>query len=317
MGLFKKKDEIAAEPIVFDVCEAAHEYFNDVITTEDFIIAVDALGVFFFTVCDDDQTILVKLSNYLDGLDLAREDIVACKVSWDAPKLGNDLFFNRIRDESLKDLLFINVNPDDFEATIRLMLSTREPRFSEEDVIAITECFQPSVLLQGGLQKFMKENGFDLDTMLLRKYEVLPVIEFESVVDDFGKEQAQEIYDLMITYKEKYSSDPKADHNVFRMQIQMEHDSNEAIAKATILLSAFLMIAACIMSIINVPILGVIFAIMGILQARHLALMYKTAWATALTWLNVAALIYGIITLVCINFPNILQLLKDYLFVAR
>lgn len=88
-------------------------------------------------------------------------------------------------------------------------------------------------------------------------------------------------------------------------------------ASAAAAISAVLFIASIFVFLLKLPGLGIIFAVFGILQARHLALIYKTGLATVFTWLNCASLIFGVIQLIGTLSPNIIEFLQKMLLIQR
>lgn len=88
-------------------------------------------------------------------------------------------------------------------------------------------------------------------------------------------------------------------------------------ASVAALVSAVLFIASVFVFLLKLPGLGIIFAVFGILQARHLALIYKTGLATVFTWLNCASLIFGVIQLIGTLSPNIIEFLQKMLLIQR
>lgn len=308
------RDSQNVEKQTFDVSKIVRVYFNDVVHVEGFILAVDETGVFFFTDSNNHDNILVKLSNYMEQLDLEKKDIVVCQLTWSAESASEETFFKLIPEVADDDVFFISVNPDTFETAIRLILSHRKPIFSKEDVIEITECFQKSYASIGTLYEYLKQRGFNLEKDSVDAFESIPMITLSDVVHEFGKEHAEEIFKAMQDFRDTRRRELERS---FPREPRYKRTSWESSATTAKVLSFICFVAACVMCIARVPGLVIIFSIMGILQARHLALIYKTMAATILTWLNLATFLFGVMQLVAHFKPEIIQFLQNTLLISR
>lgn len=310
-----KQDNKNIETPIFNANKVIRTYFDDVVTLDNFIMAVDETGVFFFTVLEDQNTILVKLSNYMDQLALAREDIVVCQLSWSAPKVGDDVFFKCIQDQRFKDLLFTEINPNCFEAAIRLLLSSRNVVLTREDIIDITECFQESVIVKNSLFDYLRDLGYDLDRHDIEKLERKPIIALQDLINVYGEsDETLELYDDIQKFRDDQHPQNPQEESDLQKYI---HSNWDQATNLTIVLGFLLFGASCIAFLFHLPILGLIFAFFGILQGRHLALIYKTYMATILTWLNLATLLYGVIQMIVLFKPEIIEVLKNMLLIQR
>lgn len=310
-----KQTDNNVEVPVFNASKVIKAYFNDVVILDNFIMAVDETGVFFFTTLDDQNTILVKLSNYTDQLALARDDIVVCRLGWDVQKIDNDVFFKRIQDKRFNDLLFTEINPECFEPAIRLLLSSRDVVLSREDIIEITECFQESVIVQNSLFDYLRDLGYDLDRHDIEKLEKKPIITLQDIINVYGENDASlELFDDITKFREsQYHRDPQEEANLQ----QYIHSNWDRASNLTVVLGFILFGASCAAFLLHLPVLGLIFSFFGILQGRHLALIYKTFMATILTWLNLATFLFGIIQTIVLLKPEILDALRQMLLIQR
>lgn len=316
----KQTTEPATEaPIIFDVSKTVKAYFRDVIVVKDFVIAVDELGVFFFTTNTDEHSVLIKLSNYLEALSISKQEIVVCQLDWNAQRIGDEVFFNRIPDDRFDSLLFVPVNPDDFEATIRLLLCVREPVLLEQEIDSIVECFQQCSSRKGSLYEFLANKGYDdIDIQCVKQIESLPVVTINDVISVFDVDgtSVQGIYETICEYRNLNQHDSPDTSLLSR--IKLFRDSTGMTYRSTVILCSVFCFLSCFVSFFfHIPVLGVIFSVMGFLQARHLALMYSSSIAVALTWFSVAALIYSVFCTIEIYFPSIVKALQDLLLVAR
>lgn len=312
-------ESVSEAPIIFDVSKTVKAYFRDVIVVKDFIIAVDELGVFFFTTNIDEHSVLIKLSNYLEALSISKQEIVVCQLDWSAQRIGDEVFFNRIPDDRFSSLLFVPVNPDDFEATIRLLLCVREPVLLEQEVDSIVECFQQCSSKKGSLYEFLINKGYiDVDVQCVKQIESLPVVTINDVISIFDVDgtSVQELYEAICEYRNL--NPHEVPDTSLLSRIKLSRDSTGMTYKSTVILCCVLCFLSCFVSFfLHIPVLGIIFSIMGLLQARHLLLMYSSSIATALTWFSIAALIYSIFCTIETYFPSIVKALQDLLLVAR
>lgn len=314
MRRLNRKDAKTAEKRYFDAAPVIRTYFNDVVTIDGFIMAVDETGVYFFTTIEDHNKILVKLSNYMDQLALSKDDMVVCYLGWEVDKITDDVFFKRIPDHRFQDLLFVDINPGTFESSLRLLLSSRAAILKRDDIIDIIGCYQNSIIMQGSLYEFMQVRGFDLDRHLLESLEKAPVLNLEDIINCFGEENAIEIYNAISEFRDAQDEPNYWEQADLQKYVRTSWDKSASVAA---IISAILFIASVLVFLLRLPGLGVIFAIFGILQARHLALIYKTGLATIFTWLNCASLIFGVIQLIGTFSPNIIEFLQKMLLIQR
>lgn len=315
----KNQDMNRAENNTIDISKMIKIYFNDVIKVKGFIMAIDETGVYFFTTENDQNTILVKLTNYMDQLALSKEDVVVCRVTSGAERVTNDVFFKRIQDRKLQDVLIADMSPDCLEESIRLLTSSRKPVLSRADVIDIVECFRPSTARSEGLYNFLASNGFKLDLDAVSKFEDAPLVTLQDVVNAFGENNAEEIYDLIASYRKKQQRANVDDESVRGESTFIDSeiktwDKNVLITSVTAVL---LLVASIAMYICHLPLLGVLFALCCLLNARHLALIYRNLMATILTWFSIILLVFGIISTIGLFNNEIIQWLKDKLLIER
>ena len=308
------EDTKQVESKVFDVNKALHLYFNDVIPIEGFILVVDETGAYFFTTITDQNLILVKLSNYVDQLALTSNEITVCRVSWDADLVTDDIYFKRIQDTRFKGLQIVDVNPDSFEQSLRLLLSNRPTVFSKLEVADIVECFKPAALMEGSLFVFLQEHGFNVDRVIATEYENHPVITLQDVINDFGTEHAEDLLEAMLEYREMYQCSIATKVT----DLTKYHKTNwEDAANLAAVLGILLMVAALAFSAVRIPVLALSFSVLAFIQARHLALIYKNAIATIITWFSIVIIIFSTCQIVAFFKPNIIQWLQDTLLISR
>lgn len=309
-----KKISKVVETEVFDILKMAQIYFSEIVPVSGFVLAVDETGVYFFTSEKKDDVILVKLSNYMDQLDLTRDEVVVCRVSNSAPKITDDTFFKRIPNTNLNSVLITDVRPDCFEESIRLICGTRNVILTKADMIEIIECFRPSKLRQGSMMEFLKTRGFELDYDTVDDFDRRPILALDDVISSFGVTDAEQIYDAMCEYRELVGTPVKEEQFT---KISAKSGRWDSAAESTTIIGSLLVVASCIMYVLHLPILGLIFAIMGMLQARHLALIYKTTAATALTWFSLATIIFGVLQTASLFSTNIITWLQNMLLIGR
>lgn len=308
------EDTKQIEKQTFDVAENAHLYFNDVIAIEGFILAVDETGAYFFTTLTDQNTILVKLSNYMEQLALTKNEITVCKVFWDAPEITDDVYFKKITDTRFSGLQFVDVNPECFEQTIRLLLSNRPVVFSREDVTEIVECFKQAESTKDSLWEFLQNKGIDIPKDAADEFERHPVITLRDVINNFGEENAEEILNAMIEYRNTYQcslATLEADLTKY------EKTKWEGAANLAALMGILSLLAALLFCIVRIPVLAFIFSIIALLQARHLALIYKSVTATILTWFGLAMLLFTGCEIILVFKPEIIAWLQSMLLIKR
>lgn len=314
MRRLNNKDAKTVEKRYFDAAPVIRTYFNDVVTVDGFIMAVDETGVYFFTTIEDHNKILVKLSNYMNQLALSKEDMVVCYLGWKVAPITDDVFFKRIPDHRFQNLLFVEINPDTFESSLRLLLSSRTAILKRDDIIDIIGCYQNSTIMQGSLYEFMQARGFNLDRHLVESLEESPLVSLDDIIIDFGEESAVEISNAISEFRNAQDEPNYLEQADLQKYVRTSWDKSASMAA---LISAVLFIASVFVFLLKLPGLGVIFAVFGVLQARHLALIYKTGLATVFTWLNCASLIFGVIQLIGTLSPNIIGFLQKMLLIQR
>lgn len=216
MRRLNNKDAKTVEKRYFDAAPVIRTYFNDVVTVDGFIMSVDETGVYFFTTIEDHNKILVKLSNYMNQLALSKKDMVVCYLGWEVAPITDDVFFKRIPDHRFQDLLFVEINPDTFEPSLRLLLSSRTAILKRDDIIDIIECYQNSTIMQGSLYEFMQARGFNLDRHLVESLEESPLVNLDDIINDFGEESAVEIYNAISEFRDAQDRQVIGNKQIYR-----------------------------------------------------------------------------------------------------
>ena len=250
----------------------------------------------------------------MNQLALSKRDMVVCYLGWEVAPITDDVFFKRIPDNRFQDLLFVEINPDTFEPSLRLLLSSRTAILKRDDIIDIIGCYQNSTIMQGSLYEFMQARGFNLDRHLVESLEESPLVNLDDIINDFGEESAVEIHNAISEFRDAQDEPSYWEQADLQKYVRTSWDKSASAAAA---ISAVLFIASIFVFLLKLPGLGIIFAVFGILQARHLALIYKTGLATVFTWLNCASLIFGVIQLIGTLSPNIIEFLQKMLLIQR
>lgn len=142
----------------------------------------------------------------------------------------------------------------------------------------------------------------------------VPFDEALTGITDFGEESAVEISNAISEFRNAQDEPNYLEQADLQKYVRTSLDKSASMAA---LVSAVLFIASVFVFLLKLPGLGIIFAVFGILQARHLALIYKTGLATVFTWLNCASLIFGVIQLIGTLSPNIIEFLQKMLLIQR
>lgn len=183
-----------------------------------------------------------------------------------------------------------------------------------DDIIDIIGCYQNSTIMQGSLYEFMQARGFNLDRHLVESLEKSPLVNLDDIINDFGEESAVEIHNAISEFRDAQDEPSYWEQADLQKYVRTSWDKSASVAAS---ISAVLFIASIFIFLLKLPGLGIIFAVFGILQARHLALIYKTGLATVFTWLNCASLIFGVIQLIGTLSPNIIEFLQKMLLIQR
>lgn len=308
-------DTKQVESAIFDVNKALNLYFNDVIPIEGFILTVDETGAYFFTTMEDQNLILVKLSNYVEQLALAGNELTVCRITWDADCVSDEIYFKQIPDTRFKNLQIIDINPDSFEQSLRLLLSNRDPVFSKLEVAEIVECFKPAALMEGSLYQFLLKRGFNIDRAIATEYENHPVITLQDVVNDFGSDNAEDLLNAMLDYREMYQnsmSDMVIDLTKYHQKRGLDQAANLAA-----IMGIVSMVLSIVFSAVRIPELALAFSVIAFLQARHLALIYKNVVATIITWFSVVIIVFSTIQMLTFVKPDVIQWLQENLLISR
>ena len=288
--------------------------FKGITTSVNIKKATSTYIIYSIVTIEDHNKILVKLSNYMNQLALSKKDMVVCYLGWEVAPITDDVFFKRIPDHRFQDLLFVEINPDTFEPSLRLLLSSRTAILKRDDIIDIIGCYQNSTIMQGSLYEFMQARGFNLDRHLVESLEESPLVSLDDIITDFGEESAVEISNAISEFRNAQDEPNYLEQADLQKYVRTSWDKSASMAA---LVSAVLFIASVFVFLLKLPGLGIIFAVFGILQARHLALIYKTGLATVFTWLNCASLIFGVIQLIGTLSPNIIEFLQKMLLIQR
>lgn len=308
-------DTKQVESAIFDVNKALNLYFNDVIPIEGFILTVDETGAYFFTTMEDQNMILVKLSNYVEQLALAGNELTVCRITWDADCVSDEVYFKQIPDTRFKNLQIIDINPDSFEQSLRLLLSNRDPVFSKLEVAEIVECFKPAALMEGSLYQFLLQRGFSIDRAIATEYENHPVITLQDVMNDFGPDNAEGLLNAMLDYREMYQNsmlDMVIDLTKYHQKRGLDQAANLAA-----IMGIVSMVLSIVFSAVRIPALALAFSAIAFLQARHLALIYKNVVATIITWFSVVIIVFSTIQMLAFIKPDVIQWLQENLLISR
>lgn len=308
-------DTKQVESAIFDVNKALNLYFNDVIPIEGFILTVDETGAYFFTTMEDQNLILVKLSNYVEQLALAGNELTVCRITWDADCVSDEVYFKQIPDTRFKNLQIIDINPDSFEQSLRLLLSNRDPVFSKLEVAEIVECFKPAALMEGSLYQFLLQRGFSIDRAIATEYENHPVITLQDVMNDFGSDNAEGLLNAMLDYREMYQNsmlDMVIDLTKYHQKRGLDQAANLAA-----IMGIVSMVLSIVFSVVRIPELALAFSVIAFLQARHLALIYKNVVATIITWFSVVIIVFSTIQMLAFIKPDVIQWLQENLLISR
>lgn len=308
-------DTKQVESAIFDVNKALNLYFNDVIPIEGFILTVDETGAYFFTTMEDQNLILVKLSNYVEQLALAGNELTVCRITWDADCVSDEIYFKQIPDTRFKNLQIIDINPDSFEQSLRLLLSNRDPVFSKLEVAEIVECFKPAALMEGSLYQFLLQRGFSIDRAIATEYENHPVITLQDVMNDFGPDNAEELLSAMLDYREMYQSS-MSDMVIDLTKYHQKRGWDQAANLAAIM-GIVSMVLSIVFSAVRIPELALAFSVIAFLQARHLALIYKNVVATIITWFSAVIIVFSTIQMLAFIKPDVIQWLQENLLISR
>ena len=140
------------------------------------------------------------------------------------------------------------------------------------------------------------------------------LVNLDDIINDFGEESAVEIYNAISEFRDAQDEPSYWEQADLQKYVRTSWDKSASAAAS---ISAVLFIASIFVFLLKLPGLGIIFAVFGILQARHLALIYKTGLATVFTWLNCASLIFGVIQFIGTLSPNIIEFLQKMLLIQR
>lgn len=290
----KKVEETqrTVESAVFTISKVVRAYFDTVMHVQDFIMALDSTGVYFFTNESNTDAILVKLSNYIEQLALEKGEFLACVVSYDTEEITEDKFFELLPSREEEDTLIYEINPNSFETSLRLIMRDRGICFTDDELKSIKDCFYARSFAKYTMGYYLAENGFDLDPDKVEAMEDHPLITLEYVVNEFGRDDAEEIYRAICSFRSLHAEEYK---RLMPKDLEYKRTSWESATKASTVLGSIAFALAVVMCLIHVPVLGIIFAFIGLLQGRHLHLVYKSTAATVLTWLNMAMLLASLV----------------------
>ena len=304
---------INAEKRRFNLGSTVRGYFDHVIRVQDFVMAIDRTGVYFFTNEMNETIVLTKVSNYVEQLSLEKGEFVVCQVTNDAANTTEDQFFKRVYSKDNQEVLLHQVNPESFETTLRILIRNQGARLTAQDVSDIVECFYDDAA-DGALQKFLNEHDCHLDHRLVDKVEDMPIVTLQNIINFFGETNADEIFDLVAEFRQQNADKYK---QLEKPQDHYKRVSLEVTVKTSTILGFLLFGLSVVMSLLKVPAFAAIFALAGLYQGRHLHLCYRSVIASVITWINVCALMFSTFSLILAFKPEIITFLQDTLLISR
>lgn len=120
-----------------NLLDVLHQYFNYIVNTTEFAIAIDSTGFYMFTTMKKSQDLIELANKYLDALCLTKEQ---CVLAFVTDKSDHDYDSFSFETSSLGDFVY-EVAWSDLEAFVRKFAGKRSFTFTEEIIESIIDCF--------------------------------------------------------------------------------------------------------------------------------------------------------------------------------
>ena len=273
MGILKNNTSKNALKPSFCIEELVLLYFNDVVTTDDFIIAIDEAGVFLFSALEDEDEILIKAYSVMKELALTPDQIVICSVTYSARE-SNNAFFSYKPSLSLDTSSKVyKINPDDFEGSLRLILSKRPRIFDKDDIIEITEVYQDSSFNQDQLNILLRPFHLSTDVIANLRNNCPPTIQ-DVVLCGVPSASAEQVFKIIQEYKNAHELIEESESTEFFDIFTNKRTSNESFMCVSLFLVGIVAI------IFKVYALSALCGFIGFIYAIHVSVVYRTLWSS-------------------------------------
>lgn len=136
------------------------QYFNVIINTEEFVVVVDATGLYMFHLGNKDESLITTAEQVIEALSLDKKDCVLAFIS-DYSDHDYDSF--TFETESMKDFVYV-VDSLELEAFVRKFAGKRDFVFNEEIIDSIIDCFYDVPDFITDVEQQLLDIGIDRET---------------------------------------------------------------------------------------------------------------------------------------------------------